>query len=97
MTTGRGADLLVDPEHLEDKAYADYYLLEMFNKAIDDISYTADGWLNINVSGGIKIVVEPDPDYEPWTISGPGAAFRQSAGRRSGRLARPLRHAGHSD
>jgi hypothetical protein len=37
---------------------------------------TADdrGGLRIDLDGGIRILVEVDPDYEAWTVAGPGGA-----------------------
>jgi len=74
LTRRHDADMVIDPEDLRGKGYADS-LLETLNKTIEDISYTPDGVLRLNISGGFTITVEPDQDYESWTISGPGTAL----------------------
>jgi len=74
LTRRHDADMVIDPEDLRGKGYADS-LLETLNKTIEDISYTPDGVLRLNISGGFTITVEPDQDYESWTISRPGTAL----------------------
>lgn len=71
---GHGATLLIDPEDVRGKGYADL-LLELFDRAIDDITHTSDGTLTISFGDGHRIVAGPGQDYESWTISGPGTAL----------------------
>lgn len=74
FTDPQGATLLIDPEDLRGKGHADR-LLEMFNHAIDDVTFTTDGTLTISVGDGHRIVAGPCRDYESWTMSGPGTAL----------------------
>lgn len=47
-------------------------LLELRHKVVNDVRVSQEGHLDIDFEDGSKIHVPPDPDYEGWSVSGPG-------------------------
>jgi hypothetical protein len=50
-------------------------LRQLVGDTIEDATADAAGALHVIFEGGAHLTVEPDPDYEGWSVSGPGGAL----------------------
>jgi len=68
-----GDSLSLSPE--EDRDDALQALRQLVDRTIADATADDVGALHLTFEGGARLTVEPDPDYEAWSVSGPGGAL----------------------
>ncbi|WP_329234456.1 DUF6188 family protein [Streptomyces canus] len=47
-------------------------VLDLFAKCVTEIEVTGQGTLSLGFDDGIRLSIEPDPDYESWNLTGSG-------------------------
>ncbi|MFJ3072728.1 DUF6188 family protein [Streptomyces albidoflavus] len=47
-------------------------LLGLFTKAVTEAEVTGLGTLSLGFDDGTRLCIEPDPDYESWSLTGSG-------------------------
>jgi Family of unknown function (DUF6188) len=69
----QGDSYSLSPE--EEPGAAFQPLRQLVDHLIQEATADAAGALHVTFEGGARLTVEPDADYEAWSVSGPGGAL----------------------